>query len=81
MQYETLTTTEAADHLEVSEATVRRLIGDGHLRAEKRGGHWFVGSCDVEKLEEAFIQAEAEDLEEDDTEEEDDDIYDDDDLE
>tara|TARA_R110002096_G_C14635672_1_gene725187 strand:- start:2352 stop:2597 length:246 start_codon:yes stop_codon:yes gene_type:complete len=45
-----LTTVETAEALEVSEGTVRRLIANKTLDAEKRAGAWFVDACSVERL-------------------------------
>lgn len=65
MQNSQLTSTEAADELGVSEATVRRYIHSGALRATKRGSMWFVDACSLENLVgEEFDNLEEEELDE-----------------
>ena len=50
MGTELLTVSQTAQYLQLSEKTIRRMIGNGSLPASKLGNHsWRIRSCDVDE--------------------------------
>ena len=50
MDTELLTVTQTAQYLQLSEKTIRRMIGNGSLPASKLGNHtWRIRACDVDE--------------------------------